>query len=356
MLALASCSGAGSGSADSIDTLDLKGEIIIPYDSLTQPGKIFATDSRVYLLNSMNADSLVDEYTTDGHFVRSFLSKGQGPNEVPFLYNASMDPYHKALNIVKNPNHLETLNLEGEPVMTNVFAFEVPEGTDNNNLDPNKPMIGTRKALLADGSVLAGNMSRGGLLALYGPDGSFRQFAAPYPSKSDYGEGVPDYLVYNFMQPVIAVSPDGRHFAACMGVADYLVFGELTGDSITVTGSCVAPPQGIKVVVGNGWSSFEYEDSYIIPVKAGPEMSADRVYVVHNTLLENDYLKRLKSMSEGEIPAEAVITEYDLEGNPVAALRIDVVPMGMAVSPDGKAIYVLGETADDGIFVKRYLR
>lgn len=355
LLALASCTGAGHGSSDHIDTLDLKGEIIIPYDSLAQPERIYATDSNLYILNSMNVDTLIEEYTLDGKFVRSFLTKGNGPDEVSFIYYATLDPYRKQLDIIKTPYTLDGLDLDGTPALSRIFTVEVPEGTDTSSPDASQPMPGGAMVRLADGSVLAGNMSRGGFLAQYAPDGSFSGFYAPYPSTSEYGDGLPDYMVFNFMSPQISVSPDGRHFAARMGVADYLVFGELSGDSLKVVGSCVAPPKGIKVEVGNGWSSFEYEDSYVIPVKYGPIMSADRAYVVRNDIPENEYMGIAKKMTEGEIPAEAILTEYDFNGNQVGAIRIDALPRTFAVTPDGSAFYVLTETADDGIVVKRYI-
>lgn len=356
LLALASCAGSGQGSPDHIDTLDLRGEIIIPYDSLAQPGRIYTTDSKLYLLNSMNVDTLIEEYTLDGKFVRSFLTKGNGPDEVSFIYDATLDPYRKQLDIIKTPYTLDGLDLDGTPALSRIFTFEMPEDIDYSSLDATQPMPGGGMIRLADGSVLAANMSRGGSLAQYAPDGSFRGFYAPYPSKSEYGDGLPDYMVFNFMKPMISVSPDGRHFAASMGVADYLVFGELSGDSLKVAGSCVAPPKGIKVVVGNGWSSFEYEDSYVIPVKYGPVMSADRVYVVRNDIPESDYVDIAKKMTEGEMPAEAILTEYDFNGNLVGVIRIDALPISLAVTPDGSAFYVLTETADDGIVVKRYVR
>ncbi len=356
LLGFAACTGAGEGTSDSIDTIDLKGEIIIPYDSLSQPQHIYATDSKLYLCNSISVDTIIEEYTLNGDFVRRFLTKGNGPNEVPFIYSIGLDQCHKQFDIVKIPYNLETLDLEGAPVLENVFAFKVPEDADNSNLNESQPMPSGAMLRLADGSILAGNMSRGGLLAFFAPDGSFRQFAAPYPPKSEYGDGIPDYMLFNFMRPNIAVSPDGRHFTASMGAANYLVFGELTEDSLKVKTSFVAPPKGIKVIVGNGWSSFQYEENYIMPVKNGPVMSADRTYIVQNTLLENEYIALAEKMNQGEIPAETIISEYDFNGNLVGAIRIDALPRTFAVAPDGKTFYVITETPEDGIVVKRYTR
>lgn len=354
LLGLASCVGSGSVGVDQIDTLDLKGEIIIPYDSLNQPGVIFATDSRLYLMNSMNVDTIIEEYTLDGKFVRRFLTKGNGPDQVPFIYYIGLNQKNNQLEILSQPFNLEGLNLDDNPSLSHIFTFEVPEGTDNSSLDASKPMAGSTMARLGDGSILAGNMSRGGLLAHFAPDGTFKKFYAPYPPKSEYGDGWPDYMVYNFTQPNIVVSPDGRNFAAKMGVADYLVFGELSGDSLKVTGSCLAPPKGINVELGDGWASFDYDDTYTEPFKSAPIMSEKRVYIQRNKLPKMEYLKLVKQMMEGEIPPEAVLTEYDFAGNIVGAIRIDSMPMSVAVTPDDKTIYVLTETAEDGIVVKRY--
>lgn len=356
LLGLAACSGSDQGSPEAIDTIDLKGETIIPYDSLNQPYGIYVTDSKLYLVNAESVDTLIEEYTLDGDFVRRFLTKGNGPDEVPFIYSIKIDPYHKQFDIVTAPNNLECLTLEGVPALENLFSFEIPEGTDNSDLNESQPMPGGGMLRLADGSILSGNMSRGGLLALYAPDGSFRQFVAPYLPKSEYGDGIPDYMVFNFMQPNIAVSPDGRHFAANMGVADYTVFGELSGDSLKIKTKFVAPPTGINVVVGNGWSSFNYADNYIIPVKFGPIMSSGRTYIGHNALPEQEYMVLAKKMSTGEIPAETILSEYDFDGNLVGAVRIDAMPKTITVSPDGKTFYAIVETEEDGIVVKRYIR
>lgn len=346
----ASCSGSGQGSSDRIDTVACTGETVIPYDSLQMPYKVFATDRSIVVVNSQSVDTLIEVYGNDGSRRYACLSKGNGPGELPFIYGTVVDAGNSRLIIKadKNKQHALTGIDSGNPAIEVVANYEERVGDNSEVLGT----FGMTSTMLSDDIVLVGTAGPDGLLATLSADGMLKH-VVNRPPLSDFGDGLPDYMIYNFMQPTLATSPDGTHFAAIYGSADMISFGHIDGDSVVVTTDYVSAPKGIKVAVHDGYSSFEYDEDYAFNYGT-LTMSGSHVYVQYYGGPAIEYEKAVKAMTEGEIAPLTHIRVYDLDGNLERVLSLDAVARSIAVTPDDSILYVLTETADDGIHVLKY--
>lgn len=351
-LLFASCSGGKGSSSDAPDTLSLVGETLIPYDSLRQPEGIYTVGDRLYLMNASSVDTLVDIFTTDGRFVDRQLRRGQGPGELAFVYSSVFDQHNKRLILTTQIGKAEALEGMGTDHIT---LQPVIDFTDKSSADDETyPHLGLQFLPMADGTVVATNHSRDGVFAHLSSDGSLMGYAGEYPPLSDFGDGMPDYLVFNFLQPDCAISGDGKHFLATIGRTDMIVFGEIDGDSVKMKVDYVAPPKGIEVELHENYSSFKYSPNYTLNYIGLPATSDNHAYVNHVGMTADDYRTRVKSMAEGEIPAETELRVYDFDGNLKRVVKLDCVARMVAVAADDSAIYALTEDDENGIYVKRY--
>lgn len=339
--------GTGKGIADNIDTVLCTGQLVIPYDSLAKPRMVFATDRSIVLTNSPSTDSLIEVYNNDGSRRYRSVPKGNGPGELPFIYGSTMDAGNGRLLIKKEKDKQHALTgIDSDNAVLGVVADYTERIDAGHKLFET---LGMTSALLANGSVLVGTASPEGLLATISTDGNIRHIVSR-PPLSDFGDGLPDHMIYNFMQPVMAVSPDGTHFVSIFGSADMIAFGHLEGDSVVVRTEYASAPKGIKVIAG---TSFEYDDDFMF-YYSSPTISREHVYVQYFGGLEEDYNKNVKAMAGGEIPAESKIRVYDIDGNLQCILIVDAIVRSMAVTPDDSTLYVLTETDEDGIHLLKY--
>ncbi|MCM1441247.1 MAG: hypothetical protein NC131_18890 [Roseburia sp.] len=351
-LLFVSCSGGKGSSSDAPDTLSLVGEMLIPYDSLRQPEGIYTVGDRLYLINASSVDTLIDIFTTDGHFVDRQLRRGQGPGEVALVYSSVFDQHNKRLILTTQIGKVVALEGMGTDRIALQPLIDLTEKVSATN--DSFPHLGFQLLPMADGTVIATNHSRNGVFAHLNNDGSLVGYAGEYLPLSDFGDGIPDYLVFNFLQPDCAISGDGKHFLATIGRADMIIFGEVDGDSVKTKVDYAAPPKGIAVELHENYSSFRYSPDYTLNYIGLPATSDNYAYVNHVGLTAEDYGNRMKAMVEGEIPAETEFRVYDFDGNLKHVVKLDCVARMIAVAADDSVIYALTEDDENGIYVKRY--
>ncbi|MDE5836561.1 MAG: 6-bladed beta-propeller, partial [Paramuribaculum sp.] len=85
LIACALCTGGCSSGSDMPDTLRLTGTVIAQDEAFKSPYGIVASDSRIYVRNSGTTAMLIDEFDSDGNYVRSFLPQGSGEGAMPYL-------------------------------------------------------------------------------------------------------------------------------------------------------------------------------------------------------------------------------------------------------------------------------
>ncbi len=347
----ASCGGHSAG-GDAVDTLSLTGEVIIPYDSLRNPHSIYTVGDRLYLINGNKNETYADEFATDGRKLGELLPKGQGPGELSFIYNMGFDQMRKQLQFVVGLGKmkvLEGMGTDSTRLIDNAVDFGWKSGENKDSLFA----PGMQMFILADGTVVTSNSNRNGMFAAFTPDGKLKNLAGEYPPLSDFGDGMPEYMVYNFLQPRIGTNGDGSRFFSVIGSADMFETGVLDGDSIKVNTKYMAPPKGINVKVFDTYSSFEYGEDYM--AYFGRLATSDNhAYVSYSGIPARDKASLETEMKAGEIPAVTELRVYDFDGNVRRVIRLDCVVVGWAVSADDSTLYAIGENDEDGFFVKRY--
>jgi hypothetical protein len=347
---VSSCSGSGAAGSGDVDTLQLKGELLIPYDNLLAPEQLLASSDRIYVINQRSVDTMISEFATDGKFVKNFLPKGQGPDETPFIWCPHYDANSDVITFSKDKNLMGVTSLKSDkPALTPVFEFD-SELPGNEDFTP-----GFDKWLFANGSILSGNQANGKFFAEIGADGVVRGYAVDFIPESEFGKGAPDYLKYNFTRPNGEPSPDGKHAAWVMGQADMMVFATAEKDSIRFVTKYVAPPSGIQFKIFDNYSTFEFAPDHKTYYTSSPALSDKAVYVQYVGESADEFRTKMQQASEGEIEMpQSIVRVYDFEGNLCHVLRLDKGYGNIAVNPENTKLYLLAETADDGLAVYSY--
>lgn len=346
--ALLSSCGSGKKSVERVDTVALSSTIIINDDALRKPCAMAVGNDRLYILNmSYTVDTLIDEFTLDGQFVRSFLTKGQGPGEIVSAEAISYDATNNSLLINDYMIRgklmaVEQLSSDG-PQLKTIITLQTEE---NDSVLPTDLLMP-----LCNNMYVAGNQPASGMLGIYNSEGEFVRLVQPYPDEAQLGTKLPDFALYNFFRMSGKRAPDGKHFAACSN-ANILVTGEADSDTV-VTHSIVGEPQnGIEVVNIGENISFSYNDNYKIFFPGGITVSNSGFYIQCGGL-QKELLTQWHKMKDGEIKPENYVKVYDFDGNIIKILKLDVGQCYLSVSPDDSSLYAITET-DEGYSVHRF--
>ncbi|MDE5744312.1 MAG: TolB-like 6-bladed beta-propeller domain-containing protein [Paramuribaculum sp.] len=342
-----SCTGAGSADSDRIDTMRLTGTVIAGDDAFKSPYGIVASASRVYVRNSGTAAMLIDEYDTNGQYVRSFLPQGSGEGAMPYLDAIRYDEANSRLIVEAAPMYgaLRVVdNLDSEkPRLKTVFTL--PKRIVGSPADSIVPANIIR---LVNGAIITPNLTPAGMLAIYDNYGKFKKIIQPYPPKEELGSDVPDYALANFFQMKGAASPDGKHFAAASLLGDIISFGTVEGDSVKITTNVGEPQEGIEISSEDGnFATFSYTDKLRYFFPGGVTVSNSSVYTIEGGYA-NDFTDTRKKMTEGEAAPATRVRVYDYNGKIKRVLELNVGRCLITVSPDDSVLYALSEDNENG--------
>lgn len=347
---LMSCSRGASTSNHDVDTISLKGEIIIPYEDLWEPERLFASDDHIFVLNSMSADTLFNEFTTSGRKVRDFLTKGSGPNEVTRMSSIYYDGNSNSINFTAPNKNLIQLKVdEKQPRLTTVFELNSENSKDINSVS------GHENWMFENGLVVSSIISDKGYFGVFDKDGIFKRFAVDPIPADDFGGNASSAVKYNFLHPWGGMSANGRHAAWVMGQADMLVIANQSADSIIFSTNYVAPPKGIKFITDDGEHfSFEYTDAQTTYFFREPTVSDSHVYVQYIGMLTTDIRSFANDILNHRSEPKCEVRVYDFDGNLIHILNLDCMYGSIAASPDDKALYIISEGSEDGINIRKY--
>ncbi|MDE5555180.1 MAG: TolB-like 6-bladed beta-propeller domain-containing protein, partial [Muribaculaceae bacterium] len=338
----------GEKSSEQIDTLSLTSKVIINDDALRKPISMAVGDDKLYVLNWSGAvDTLIDEFTLDGKFERSFLTKGQGPGE---LVSASKIFY----NGVNNSLIVNDYMIRGKLVEVEQLSSEKPlaetvielQKEDNDSVIPTDFI-----APLSNKMYVVGNQPLEGMLAIYDAEGKFVRLDQPYPDKSVVGSELPDWCMSNFFSMSGTCSPDGKHFVAYSN-ANIIVIGDAEKQSVKTASIVGEFVNGIEAKNYGDNVSFSYNDKYHDYFPMGITTSNSHFYAQCGGL-SAELGRQWKKMAEGEMEPECYVRVYDFDGNIVKILKLNVGRCSLAVSPDDSALYALTET-DEGYTIHKF--
>ena len=347
LIAFTSCKGGSASGSDTPDTLCLTGQVIAQDDAFKSPYGIAASNSKIYVRNSGTSAMLIDEFDAEGNYVRSFLPQGSGEGAMPYLDALRYDelnsrlvveaaPMYGALRVV---DHLDT----DKPRLNTVF--NLPDRIAGSPADSVVPAHIIR---LANGAIIAPNLTPAGMLAIYDYTGRFKRIVQPYPAKEKLGSDVPDYALANFFQMKGGASPDGKHFATASALGDIISFGTVEGDSVKIITNVGEPQEGIEISKEDGsFATFGYTDKLRYFFPAGITLSNKNVYAIEGGYA-TEFTEARKKMTEGEAAPVTRIRVYDYNGNIKRVLEINVGRCIIAVTPDDSTLYALGEDNENG--------
>lgn len=351
---LCSCSGSGSADGSQVDTLALSGSLLIPYESLKSPQKIIVSNDRLYVQNSSSVDTLLDEFDLNGSYIRSFLPKGQGPDEAHHVWAPYYSDADGGICFSKDPDKLLCIPAQASSAgqhISSIYDFDKEKIGD----DSHRP--GMEKWKLANGFVILGSDSPKGFFAVVGKDGRIEKFAVDNIPESEFGKDAPGWAKYNFTRPLGSPSPDGRHAAWIMSSADMLAFATAEEDSVRFVTLYNAPPKGIQYTINGDNCMFSYTPERTIYYSGSPAVSDSHVYAIYTGMLQDDMLDLSQKVKAGEASAPATqVRVFDFDGNlkKVLLLQNGGMYSSIAVSPDDKTLYQLTETPEDGYIIYKY--
>lgn len=345
-----SCSHGVSQSDNSVDTISLKGEILIPYEHLWEPTRLFASDHRIFVLNSMSADTLFNEFTTAGLKVRNFLTKGSGPNEVTRMSSIYYNSANNSLCFTAPNKKLIQLNLSASQLtLSPIFELNPENGKDIN------AMAGHENWMFDNGLTVSSIASDKGYFGVFDKDGMFKRFAVDPIPADDFGGNASAGVKYNFLHPWGGMSADGRHAAWVMGQADMLVIANQSADSIIFSINYVAPPKGIKFLSDDGEHfSFEYTDEQTTYFFDEPTVSDSHIYVQYIGMLNSDMRSYANDIINHQSEPKCEVRVYNFDGVLQRVLNLDCMYGSIAVSPDDKTLYIISEGPEDGINLRKF--
>lgn len=315
---------------------------------MRKPISMAVGDDKLYVLNWSGAvDTLIDEFTLEGKFVRSFLTKGQGPGEVVSAEKIIYDATHNSLVIndyMIRGKLVEVEQLSSETPWANTMIELQQE--DNDSVVPTDFIVPLNNKM-----YVAGNQPLEGMLAIYDAEGKFVRLDQPYPDKSVVGSELPDWCMSNFFRMSGNCSPDGNHFVACSN-ANIIVIGDAEKQSVKTVSIVGEFVNGIEAENYGGGVSFSYNDKYHDYFPMGITTSNSHFYAQCGGL-SAELGRQWKKMAEGEIEPECYVRVYDFEGNIVKILKLDVGCCSLAVSPDDSTLYAFTET-DEGYVIREF--
>lgn len=344
--------GSGSGEYDHTDTLRLTAKVVAGDETFHEPLGIVASNNRLYIRNSVKCDTIIDEYTSDGVLLRSFLPKGIEAGQMPYLTGMWYDAAGGRLVVESDVSRGKLLAVEGldsaSPQLRQVVALrERIVGA------PDDTVVAAPLIRLANGAIFAPNLNSAGMLNAYTPDGKLKRVVLPYPEEI-LASGVPPYGLANFFHLTARVSPDGNHFAAASALGDMLCFGSADADSARITVVCGDIQRGIEIdSEEDGYGTFRYTDSLRYFHPGGVVVSDKHVYTV-----VGDYASAIaeknRAMASGQIEPQTILRVYDYNGRLKKVIYLDAGRCLIAVKPDDSILYALEESDEFGYRLLQY--
>lgn len=349
LIAFSGITSCGSGEGNNCyttDSLHLSGTVLAGDEAFREPLGIVASDDRIYIRNSVKYDTVIDEYTLGGEYIRSFLKKGIESGQLPYLTGMWYDAAAHRLVVESDVARGKLLAVEGLDSATPALRM-VTSLRERIVGAPDDTVVPASLMLLGNGAVYAPNLNSAGMLNAYDRNGRLKKIAVHYPDVI-YQSGVPAYGLANFFHLSGRVSPDGKHFAASSALGDVLVLGTADADSATITVITGEPQKGIEIdKEEDGYASFRYTDSLRYFYPGGVIVSDNHVYTAVGDYA-SAFTEKKRDMATGNTEPLTTVRVYDYSGRLAKVLYLKAGRCLLAVKPDDSAIYALEESDEFG--------
>lgn len=321
------------------EVVSVQSELIIPDSMLRKPTTLCLTDDYLLVCN-MDADTIIDVFNFEGKHVNSFLPKGQGPEEGLFVVHLQYDKKNKCVYApdVRKSSLFCFSNIAYKPRVETVF---------NYFCEPNDSVFLLNwYGKLANGDIIAGNASGGGMLSRFSGDGKFMKYYVDFPDKKFLDERLSDYANGSLYVPKASVSPDGDKVVFVYGNADIVTIAKLESNNNIETKS-------IRNALPNDVLAVQFGENTVVGSITGKTIiyyesvttSQDYIYALYMGRPSDDITKTGYNST--------IVKVYNWDGQLCKELSLDKNVNDIKVTPDDQFLYAI-EESDDGYNVLKY--
>lgn len=321
------------------EVISVQSELIIPDSMLRKPTTLCLADDYLLVCN-MDADTIIDVFNFEGKHINSFLPKGQGPEDGLFVVHLQYDKKNECIYApdVRKSCLFRFSNIAYKPHVEKIFKYKC-------ELNDSVYLLNWY-GKLANGDIIAGNASGGGMLSRFSGDGKFMEYYVDFPDKKLLDEKLTDYANGSLYVPVASVSPDGDKVAFVYDNADIVTIATLNSNNQIETKSIrnalpndvLAVQFGEKTVVGSitGKTIIYYESV---------TTSQDYIYALYMGRPYDDIAKTGYNST--------IVKVYNWDGQLCKELSLDKNVNDIKVTPDDQFLYAI-EESEDGYNVLKY--
>ncbi len=338
-----------------IEIEQLTSEVFMNEEELQTPMSLTATDKGLAIVNTNKTDNLIDVYDKTGKLRSSFLVKGEGPKEAMRISNiqyiekdkslCAMDSYR---NTILNMTGSIENGYEVEPTLT------LKKNTNDNALDVSSGIIYTNAfGQLANGNIIVSNGTVAGMLAIVNGNGDLIKTIVPYPDKNLVNEQLTDWANIQLYYPYIRVSPNGKFAVAAYTEADVRTFMNIDKDSVAYNVYIDSYPNDLYIQESGPdfVQAFYTSESYSYTQDLS--LSNNYAYQLYIGLKQNE-IRELDIYKDTRRSSSNTVKVFDKNGSLRRILNLDKWVQAIAVTPDDKYLYALGESSADGYYILKY--
>lgn len=321
------------------EVISVQSELMIPDSMLRKPTTLCLTDDYLLVCN-MDADTIIDVFNFEGKHINSFLPKGQGPEEGLFVVHLQYDKKNKCIYApdVHKSSLLRFSNIAYRPRIETIFKY-ICEPNDSVYLL-------NWYGKLANGDIIAGNASGGGMLSRFSGNGKFMKYYVDFPDKKMLDERLTDYANGSLYVPRASVSPNGDKVAFVYDNADIVTIATLDSNNQLETKSIInaLPNDVVALQFGKNTVLGSITGKTIIYYQS-VTTSENYIYALYMGRPYDD-IKKTGYVS-------TIVKVYNWDGELCKELSLDKLVRNIAITPDDQFLYAI-EESDDGYNVLKY--
>ncbi len=346
-LSIVSCQ---NNNGDTPITESLTSTLFIDDECLTKPASLTATENLLVIANTSKCDTLISFFDRNGNNFCNTLGKGKGPMEAMWIDNVQYCSNDKSFFTADIINH-KTFKISEEYLISPYLTFgDLTQKVDNN---ASQYVPTGYFGILNNGYLIASNGSADGMFAILSESGQLKEFIVPFPDKNLTDNKLSEIANIRLYQPQLRISPDGSFAVASYADADMRTFIYLDNEPIKHKKIVDAYPNDLYLIesatdviqAALTPTSFFYCLSLTVSNKYAYELYCG---------MTTEQMRELDIVKETTQYATKTVRVFDRDGNLKRMLELDKWVKAIAVTPDDKYLYALGESSADGYYILKY--
>ena len=323
--------GPGELNHSALRPAELKGRLFATGDYLAAPAEMVVAGERLLVIDAMSDSALHVIDTRTGRHVRSLGGRGEGPGEYRGPWSLASERRRPGQPWVYDLQLARLTRVDLRPGAAPAAQAEIVRIQGE--------ALAIQPVWTQDSLLVSPSLSARGRLSFYGPDGTFRRAAGPLPQG---GGGVPPAILQQAWMGTLVSNPQTGWLALVTQHADQVEIYRPDGSLVRrVRGPFRFDPrftveqmQGQPVMAQGDAMRFGYTDA---------EATAGEIYALFSGRTREAY-KAASSFGR-------FVHVYDWQGELKRVYELDSDVVAIALSPDGKRLYGIGEEPEPAIVV-----